>query len=86
MLECVPETLGKSLSQALEIPVIGIGAGIDTDGQVLVMQDMLGASDHKAKFVRTYCNLQETLKQSFDKFDEDVKGLKYPNADESYQS
>ena len=86
VLECVPDTLGKALSQALKIPVIGIGAGVDTDGQVLVMQDMLGASDHKAKFVRSYCNLQETLKQSFDEFDEDVKAQQYPNADESYQS
>ncbi len=76
----------RRLSQALAIPVIGIGAGVDTDGQVLVMQDMLGASDYKAKFVRTYCNLQETLKQSFDEFDEDVKAQQYPNADESYQS
>lgn len=86
VLECVPESLGKSLSQALQIPVIGIGAGVDTDGQVLVMQDMLGASEHKARFVRTYCNLQETLKQAFDHFDDDVKAQQYPNADESYQS
>lgn len=86
VLECVPESLGRSLSQALEIPVIGIGAGADTDGQVLVMQDMLGAFDHKAKFVRTYCNLQEILKSSFDSFDADVKSQQYPNADESYQS
>ena len=86
VLECVPQTLGKAISQTLAIPVIGIGAGVDTDGQVLVMQDMLGASEHRAKFVRTYCNLQETLKQSFDEFDEDVKAQQYPNADESYLS
>lgn len=86
VLECVPEDLGQSLSKALEIPVIGIGAGVHTDGQVLVMQDMLGTSDHKARFVRTYCNLQETLRQAFDSFDADVKAEHYPNADESYPS
>lgn len=86
VLECVPESLGKSLSQSLDIPVIGIGAGVDTDGQVLVMQDMLGAFDRKAKFVRTYCNLQQILKTSFDSFDQDVKSQQYPNADESYRS
>ena len=86
VLECVPETLGKSLSQSLEIPVIGIGAGVDTDGQVLVMQDMLGAFDHQAKFVRTYFNLQESLKNSFDRFNEDVKAQQYPSAEESYQA
>ncbi len=86
VLECVPTSLGQSLSQALNIPVIGIGAGVHTDGQVLVMQDMLGAFSHNANFVRTYCNLKETLQQAFDGFDEDVKSEQYPNADESYPS
>ncbi len=86
VLECVPTSLGQSLSEALDIPVIGIGAGVHTDGQVLVMQDMLGAFSRNANFVRTYATLNETLQQAFDSFDQDVKSEHYPNADESYPS
>lgn len=54
VVECVPSELGKKLASTLEIPVIGIGAGSDTDGQVLVLQDMLGISDCAPKFSKNY--------------------------------
>ena len=65
VVECVPSALGKGLSSALDIPVIGIGAGADTDGQVLVLQDMLGISDSAPKFSKNYLehssNIQDAL-------------------------
>lgn len=61
VLECVPEKLAKEITQALNIPTIGIGAGIETDGQVLVLQDMLGLNtDFKPKFVHNFMSDQNT--------------------------
>jgi len=84
VLECVPTELGTRITKDLNIPTIGIGAGPNTDGQILVMQDMLGAFAKNAKFVRKYGNIAETLKHAFDSFDQDVKKQTYPSADESY--
>jgi 3-methyl-2-oxobutanoate hydroxymethyltransferase len=65
VVECVPSVLGKTLASALDIPAIGIGAGSDTDGQVLVLQDMLGITDSAPKFSKNYMvnssNIQDAL-------------------------
>ena len=84
VLECVPQSLGTRISQKLKIPTVGIGAGAGTDGQILVMQDMLGAFDKNAKFVRKYRNLFEDLRKAFNEFDQDVKAVQYPGKEELY--
>lgn len=57
LVECVPSSLGKRLTEQSRVPVIGIGAGPDTDGQILVLQDMLGiTAGHKARFVQNFLN------------------------------
>ena len=85
VLECVPAPLAKDISKALKIPTIGIGGGVDCDGQVLVLQDMLGMNkDFHPKFLRTYFNGYETLKAAFNHYHEDVVAGKFPSEQESY--
>ena len=85
VLECVPSSLAKQITQELAIITIGIGAGNDTDGQVLVMQDMLGLQTaFKPKFVRQYLNAEQLFIQAFNTFDKDVKSAKFPSQSESY--
>ncbi len=85
VLECVPSAVGKRISQELAIPTIGIGAGCDCDGQVLVLQDLLGLnSDFKPKFVRKYMEGISLIKEALDSYDADVKAKKFPSADEEF--
>ena len=86
VLECVPFELAKDITAALDIITIGIGAGNEVDGQVLVINDMLGmSSDFKTKFVRQYLNTEELFLQAFNQYDADVKSTNFPNLEESYQ-
>jgi 3-methyl-2-oxobutanoate hydroxymethyltransferase len=86
VLECVPMELAKDITQSLDIITIGIGAGNDTDGQVLVFQDMLGmSSDFKPKFVRRYLDAEQLFLQVFNDYDADVKSQEFPNIAESYK-
>ncbi|PID60537.1 MAG: 3-methyl-2-oxobutanoate hydroxymethyltransferase [Gammaproteobacteria bacterium] len=84
VLECVPTALGREVAQALTIPVIGIGAGPDVDGQVLVLQDMLGVYERTAKFVRRYADLGTVIGDAVAHFDSDVRNGDYPGEAESY--
>ncbi len=85
VLECLPSTLAKQITKALEIITIGIGAGNDTDGQVLVIQDMLGmSSDFKPKFVRRYLDAEQLFLKAFNAYDAEVKSAEFPNQQESY--
>jgi 3-methyl-2-oxobutanoate hydroxymethyltransferase len=85
VLECVPEKLAAEITETLNIPTIGIGAGVHTDGQVLVMQDMLGlSSDFKPRFVRQYLDGRAVLLNAFNTYASDVKSGNFPTADESY--
>lgn len=85
VLECVPSEIAKKISSALKIPVIGIGAGVDVDGQVLVLQDLLGFNPgFKPKFLRQYLNGYEQFIGAFDRFGADVRSGKYPSKEESY--
>lgn len=86
VLECVPDELAAKITRALNIPTIGIGAGPDTDGQVLVMQDLLGlSSDFKPRFVRKYLDGKRLWQDAFNAFASDVKSGSFPAADESYR-
>jgi len=85
VLECVPDDLAAEITASLNIPTIGIGAGARTDGQVLVMQDLLGLSnDFKPRFVRKYLDGRALLQDAFNAYASDVKSGLFPTADESY--
>lgn len=85
VLECVPSKLAKEITAALDIPTIGIGAGIDCDGQVLVLQDMLGMNQgFKPKFVKTYLDGFNTIKGALNQFHQEVSTEVFPSEKESY--
>lgn len=85
VLECVPAALAAEITSQLKIPTIGIGAGIECDGQVLVLQDMLGMNaGFTPKFLRTYMNGFQLIQQSVNKFHRDVISREFPNDKESY--
>jgi len=85
VLECVPSDLGQEISETLSIPTIGIGAGPKTDGQIMVLQDFMGAFDKNAKFVRPYMNIQKLMKDAISNFAEDIHGGNFPGKEESYE-
>ena len=85
VLEKIPAQLGKRVAQELKIPVIGIGAGGDVDGQVLVMHDMLGITkDFSPRFLRRYLNLYDDIKDATKRYINDVKSKDFPNENEQY--
>lgn len=85
VLEKIPVTLGRKVSESLHIPVIGIGAGNGTDGQVLVVHDMLGITkDFNPRFLRRYLNLYDTIKGAVEHYVSDVKLGNFPNDEEQY--
>lgn len=82
VLECIPQQLAKVVTETIGIPTIGIGAGADCDGQVLVIHDLLGMfSDFKPKFVKQYVNLKEQIIKACQDYSEEVKNKAFP-ADE----
>ena len=85
VLEKIPAALGRKVSESLHIPVIGIGAGNGTDGQVLVVHDMLGLTHQfHPRFLRRYLNLFETIKDTVGLYVADVKAGNFPSEDEQY--
>jgi 3-methyl-2-oxobutanoate hydroxymethyltransferase len=85
VLESIPARLGASVSAALRIPTIGIGAGVDCDGQVLVSQDLLGLYlGRTAKFVRKYADLADQTREAFARYVADVKAKRFPDERETY--
>ena len=85
VLECVPSQLAEKISRQLTIPTIGIGAGVRTDGQVLVLQDLLGLNQgFKPKFLRRFLNGGELILNAINEYDQSVKTQQFPNQEESY--
>jgi 3-methyl-2-oxobutanoate hydroxymethyltransferase len=85
VLEKIPAALGKRVAEALKIPVIGIGAGMHVDGQVLVMHDMIGITKNfSPRFLRRYLNLYDEIKGATERFISDVKTKDFPNETEQY--
>ncbi len=82
VLECIPMDLAKEITESLTIPTIGIGAGPDCDGQVLVYTDILGWG--KTRFAKTYINVREDIKKAFQEFVNEVKQGKYPEEKHGY--
>jgi len=86
VLEAIPEDLGKKVSETVKIPVIGIGAGRYCDGQVLVIDDMLGMfTDFTPKFVKKYANLGETVQEAVKKYVDEVREGKFPAQENVYK-
>lgn len=85
VLEKVPASLAKEITASVDIPVIGIGAGPDCDGQILVTHDMLGLYDKfHPRFVRRYMNLAEDMGKAFEHYVRDVQSGEFPSEDEAY--
>jgi len=85
VLECVPAELAARMTSDLEVPVIGIGAGAGTDGQILVLHDLWGVdTSHMPRFVRPYIDGERILTDALDRYDTDVKETRFPGIEESY--
>lgn len=85
VLECIPENLGRTITRSVAIPTIGIGAGKHCDGQVLVINDMLGYDENfKPKYVKTYADLSRTIKNAVTKFAHEVETGEYPDEQHTY--
>jgi len=87
VLEKIPRELASRVAKEVSIPVIGIGAGPDVDGQVLVLHDMLGITmDFSPRFLRRYLNLAESIDGAVKSYCADVRSKDFPNEEESYSS
>ncbi len=83
--EKIPAELAKRVAESISIPVIGIGAGSDVDGQVLVIHDMLGMNNEfSPRFLRRYLNLYDQMTAAISQYVADVKAVDFPNAGEQY--
>jgi 3-methyl-2-oxobutanoate hydroxymethyltransferase len=86
LVEAIPPEVGKIISEMLSIPVLGIGAGMYTDGQVLIIGDMLGYFEaFTPKFVKKYANLAEVITKAFSEYIEDVRTSKFPEEKHCYR-
>jgi 3-methyl-2-oxobutanoate hydroxymethyltransferase len=85
VLECVPADLAACVTRELHVPTIGIGAGVGTDGQILVLQDLWGVdASHSPRFVRRYLDGERVLTDALNAYDADVKDARFPGPGESY--
>ncbi|HPM01188.1 MAG TPA: 3-methyl-2-oxobutanoate hydroxymethyltransferase [Candidatus Cloacimonadota bacterium] len=84
VLEGIPEELGQNISQSLNIPTVGIGAGRYTDGQVLVWHDIMGLSEHNAKFNKVWHNVKEMTDFAVKAYQSDVKNKNFPDEEHVY--
>jgi 3-methyl-2-oxobutanoate hydroxymethyltransferase len=86
VLECIPESLASEITHSLSIPTIGIGAGVHCDGQVLVVNDMLGMYDKMTpKFVKKYANINLEIKKAVKTYIAEVKRGTFPDSDHSFK-
>jgi 3-methyl-2-oxobutanoate hydroxymethyltransferase len=85
VLECIPENLARTITETVDAPTIGLGAGKYCDGQVLVTNDVLGFDDgFKPRFVKAYANFNNAVKDAVSKFIEEVSSGKYPDDEHTY--
>lgn len=85
VLEKIPAKLAKKVTSEISIPTIGIGAGVDCDGQVLVIHDMLGMNKgFNPRFLRRYADIHTTMTEAVEQYIQDIKDKDFPNQDEQY--
>ena len=87
LLECVPGDLAQEITSTLKIPVIGIGAGIHTDGQIMVVHDLLGISclDTPPKFVKNFMEESSSIQDAIHRYVDEVKNLKFPSEEHTFK-
>lgn len=86
VLECIPQQVSATISQNLEIPTIGIGAGVETDGQILVYHDLLGLqTDFQPKFLKQYFDAQPAFLNALNSYAQEVKTQTFPAKEHCYQ-
>jgi 3-methyl-2-oxobutanoate hydroxymethyltransferase len=86
VLEKIPRTLAKRVTEVLDIPTIGIGAGPSCDGQILVLHDMLGLyEEFSPKFVKQYARLAEQMRHAVQEYKKDVRAGKFPGPEHSFE-
>jgi 3-methyl-2-oxobutanoate hydroxymethyltransferase len=86
VLECIPAELAAKITKQLKIPTIGIGAGAECDGQVLVINDLLGiTSGYVPKFVKAYADLKTTINDAVTRFRDDVRSSKFPGPEQQFK-
>ena len=85
VVECVPSSLGRELSEAVDIPVIGIGAGPDTDAQVLVLQDMLGISQRLPSFSKNFLDEHNSIEQAITAYGNAVRTGSFPGPEHCFK-
>lgn len=86
VLEGMPPDVAQAITEAISIPTIGIGAGPDCDGQILVVNDLLGMTEKPPKFAKAYANLGEQMRQAFAAYAADVRDRRFPGPEHSYRS
>ena len=85
VLEKIPALVAKKATDSIKIPTIGIGAGANVDGQVLVLHDMLGMNkEFSPRFLRRYCDLDKIIHEAISQYEKDVKSKNFPNKNEQY--
>ena len=84
VLECVNHKTSKKISKLIKIPTIGIGSSNACDGQILVVDDLIGLSGFYPKFVKKYANLEKILNSAFKNFKNDVLRCKFPTRSNTY--
>ncbi len=84
VVECVPAELAKKITASVKVPTIGIGAGADCDGQILVCYDLLGLFTYTPKHVKRYANLAEAMRKAFAQYKEEVERGKFPSKNEMF--
>ncbi len=86
VLECIPSPLATEITRMLDIPVIGIGAGVDCDGQVLVLHDMLGITGRSPKFSRDFLSTNTSVRSAIEDYVDAVKGERFPAAEHGFDA
>jgi 3-methyl-2-oxobutanoate hydroxymethyltransferase len=85
LLECVPAQLAKQITEIVSVPVIGIGAGIDVDGQILVLYDILGiAPGKRTRFSKNYMDRAASIHSAIEHYVSDVRELRFPTVEHSF--
>jgi len=79
VLECIPSSLAKRITESLKIPTIGIGSGPYCDGQILVLNDIIGLTEKAPKFVRRYLNMRDEVLRAIRKYITDVEKQEFPS-------
>lgn len=84
VIEGVPDDVAQEITASVSVPTIGIGAGLACDGQIIVLQDVLGITEHPAKFVKQFAHLREDAMSALGNFASEVKSGKFPGPEHTY--